>query len=399
MKRSKSEKEPKEEKVSELKLTDTSLRPIADKVLAGERLSFDDGVALYKTPDLLAVGWLANYVRETRHGNVAYYNVNRHINPTNVCVAHCKLCAFGRDPGAPGAYTYALEEMYERAAKGIREGATEIHIVGGLHPDLPFEHFLELIRGIKQRHPQVHLKAFTMVEVHYFARIAKLTVDEALMKMKEAGVDSCPGGGAEIFHPRVRRIICDHKVSGRMWLSMAKKAHRIGLRSNATMLYGHVETVEERVNHLVLLREAQDETHGFVAFIPLAFHPENTPLAHIPKPTGYDDLRNIAVSRLMLDNFDHIKAYWIMLTTSIAQIALRFGANDLDGTVVEEKIYHDAGATTAEFTPRAELERLIRAAGRIPVERDTLYNPVDRSKMPPAVHATPPGLVSLSTTL
>jgi aminodeoxyfutalosine synthase len=382
--------------VAELKLTDKSLRPIADKVLSGERLSFDDGVTLYKTPDLLAVGWLANYVREKRHGNVAYYNVNRHINPTNVCVAHCKLCAFGRDPGAPGAYTYALEEMYERAAKGIAEGATEIHIVGGLHPDLPFAYFLELIRGIKERHPQVHLKAFTMVEVHYFARIAKLTVDAVLMKMKEAGVDSCPGGGAEIFHPRVRRIICDHKVSGRMWLSMAKKAHRIGLRSNATMLYGHVETAEERVDHLVLLREAQDETHGFVAFIPLAFHPENTPLAHIPKPTGYDDLRNIAVSRLMLDNFDHIKAYWIMLTTSIAQVALRFGANDLDGTVVEEKIYHDAGATTAEFTPRAELERLIRAAGRAPVERDTLYNPVDRSKMPLVVPATPPGLVSLS---
>jgi aminodeoxyfutalosine synthase len=382
--------------VAELKLTDASLQPIADKVVAGERLSFDNGVALYKTPDLLAVGWLANYVREKRHGNIAYYNVNRHINPTNVCVAHCKLCAFGRDPGAPGAYTYALEQMYERAAKGVNEGATEIHIVGGLHPDLPFEHFLELISGIKQRHPQVHLKAFTMVEVHYFARIAKLSVDEVLVKMKEAGVDSCPGGGAEIFHPRVRRIICDHKVSGRMWLSMAKKAHRIGLRSNATMLYGHVETVEERVDHLVLLREAQDETHGFVAFIPLAFHPENTPLAHIPKPTGYDDLRNIAVSRLMLDNFDHIKAYWIMLTPSIAQIALRFGANDMDGTVVEEKIYHDAGATTAEFTPRAELERLIRAAGRVPVERDTLYNPIDRSKMPPIVPAAPPGLVSLS---
>jgi len=382
--------------VAELKLIDTSLKPIADKVLASERLSFDDGVALYQSPDLLAVGWLANYVREKRHGNVAYYNVNRHINPTNVCVAHCKLCAFGRDPGAPGAYTYALEEMYQRAAQGIREGATEIHIVGGLHPDLPFEYFLELIGGIKQRHPQVHLKAFTMVEVHYFARIAKLTVDQVLLKMKQAGVDSCPGGGAEIFHPRVRRIICDHKVSGRMWLSMAKKAHRIGLRSNATMLYGHVETVEERVDHLVLLREAQDETHGFVAFIPLAFHPENTPLAHIPKPTGYDDLRNIAVSRLMLDNFDHIKAYWVMLTPSIAQIALRFGANDMDGTVVEEKIYHDAGATTAEFTPRAELERLIRAAGRVPVERDTLYNPIDRSQMPPMVPATPPGLVSLS---
>jgi aminodeoxyfutalosine synthase len=382
--------------VAELKLTDTSLKPIADRVLAGERLSFDDGVALYQTPDLLAVGWLANYVREKRHGNVAYYNVNRHINPTNVCVAHCKLCAFGRDPGAPGAYTYALEEMYQRAAQGIREGATEIHIVGGLHPDLPFEYFLELIGGIKQRHPQVHLKAFTMVEVHYFARIAKLTVDQVFLKMKAAGVDSCPGGGAEIFHPRVRRIICDHKVSGRMWLNMAKKAHRIGLRSNATMLYGHVETLEERVDHLVLLREAQEDTHGFVAFIPLAFHPENTPLAHIPKPTGYDDLRNIAVSRLMLDNFDHIKAYWVMLTPSIAQIALRFGANDMDGTVVEEKIYHDAGATTAEFTPRGELERLIRAAGRVPVERDTLYHPIDRSQMPPVVPATPPGLVSLS---
>ena len=382
--------------MAQLTITDASLRPIADKVLAGERLAFDDGLALYKSPDLLAVGWLANHVREKRHGNVTYYNVNRHINPTNICVAHCKLCAFGRDPGAPGAYQFSLEEMYQRAAQGVREGATEIHIVGGLHPDLPFEYFLELIRGIKQRHPYVHLKAFTMVEVHYFARIAKLTVDEVLSKMKQAGVDSCPGGGAEIFHPRVRRIICDHKVSGRMWLSMAKKAHRIGLRSNATMLYGHVETVEERVDHLVLLREAQDETQGFVAFIPLAFHADNTPLAHIPKPTGYDDLRNIAVSRLLLDNFEHIKAYWVMLSTSMAQIALRFGANDMDGTVVEEKIYHDAGAQTAEFTPRAELERLIRAAGRVPVERDTLYNPIDRSKLPPIVPATPRGLISLS---
>jgi aminodeoxyfutalosine synthase len=385
--------------VAELTLTDASLKPIADKVLAGERLSFDDGVALYRTPDLLAVGWLANFIREKRHGNVTYYNVNRHINPTNVCVAHCKLCAFGRDPGAPGAYTFTLEEMYERADQGVREGATEFHIVGGLHPDLPFDFFLELIRGLKQRHPHVHLKAFTMVEVHYFARIARLTVDETLRKMKEAGVDSCPGGGAEIFHPRVRRIICDHKVSGRMWLSMAKKAHRLGLPTNATMLYGHVETAEERVDHLVKLREAQDETHGFVAFIPLAFHPDNTPLAHIPKPTGYDDLRNIAISRLLLDNFDHIKAYWVMLTPSVAQIALRFGANDIDGTVVEEKIYHDAGAKTAEFTSRGDLERLIRAAGRIPVERDTLYRPIDRSKLPPIVTAAPPGLVSLSVNL
>ena len=382
--------------MAELTITDQRLKPIAEKVLAGARLSMDDGIALYRSPDLLAVGWLANHVREERHGNVTYYNVNRHINPTNVCVAHCKLCAFGRDPHAPGAYTYALEEIYQRAEQGMREGATEFHLVGGLHPDLPFEYFLEMIRGLKQRCPDVHLKAFTMVEVHYFARIAKLSVEETLRKMKEAGVDSCPGGGAEIFHPRVRRIICDHKVSGQMWLSTARKAHEAGLRSNATMLYGHVETEEERADHLIRLRELQDETHGFVAFIPLAFHPENTALSHIPKPTGYADLRNIAVSRLLLDNFEHIKAYWIMLSPSIAQIAQRFGANDLDGTVVEEKIYHDAGAKTSEFTPRAELERLIRAAGRIPVERDTLYNKVDRSKLPPLPVATPPGLVSLT---
>src|ERR1700676_5455742 len=372
--------------MSNLVISDQRLKPIAAKVLAGERLSMDDGILLYRSPDLLAVGWLANHVREKRHGNVTYFNVNRHINPTNVCVAHCKLCAFGRDPSAPGAYTFALDEIYQRAEQGVREGATEFHIVGGLHPDLTFDHYLELVRGLKQRCPSVHIKAFTMVEVHYFARIAKLSIEEVLHKMKEAGVDSCPGGGAEIFHPRVRKIICDQKTSGKMWLRTAKKTHEAGLRSNATMLYGHVETEEERVDHLLKLRELQDQTRGFVAFIPLAFHPDNTALAHLPKTSGYLDLRNIAVSRLLLDNFEHIKAYWIMLTPAIAQIALRFGANDLDGTVVEEKIYHDAGAKTSEFTPRAELERLIRAAGRVPVERDTLYHPVDRSKLP-----SPPG--------
>ena len=381
--------------MSELTLTDQRLRPIAAKILAGERLGFDDGIALYRSPDLLATGWLANRVREQRHGDTTYYNVNRHINPTNVCVAHCRLCAFGRDPDAPGAYTYALEEIYQRAEQGVREGATEFHLVGGLHPDLPFEYFLDLMRGLKQRCPSVHLKAFTMVEVGYFARIAKLSIRETLLKLKAAGVDSLPGGGAEIFHPRVRKIICDHKVSGQMWLSIARTAHEVGLRSNATMLYGHVESEEERVDHLLKLRELQDETHGFVAFIPLAFHPENTALAHLPKPTGYADLKNIAIARLLLDNFEHIKAYWIMLTPSIAQIAQRFGANDLDGTVVEEKIYHDAGAKTSEFTPRAELERLIRAAGRVPVERDTLYRPVDRSKLP--LPPSPPrDLVSLT---
>jgi aminodeoxyfutalosine synthase len=382
--------------MSELTLTDQRLKPVAAKVFAGERLSFGDGIALYRSPDLLAVGWLANRVREQRHGNVTYYNVNRHINPTNVCVAHCRLCAFGRDPDAPGAYTYALEEIYQRAEQGVREGATEFHLVGGLHPDLPFEYFLDLMRGLKQRCPSVHLKAFTMVEVGYFARIAKLSIRETLLKLKASGVDSLPGGGAEIFHPRVRKIICDHKVSGQMWLSIARTAHEVGLRSNATMLYGHVESEEERVDHLVKLRELQDETRGFVAFIPLAFHPENTALAHLPKPTGYADLKNIAIARLLLDNFDHIKAYWIMLSPSIAQISLSFGANDLDGTVVEEKIYHDAGAKTAEFTPRAELERLIRAAGRVPVERDTLYRPVDRSKMPPPPVARPDVTLSLN---
>jgi aminodeoxyfutalosine synthase len=378
--------------VSEPIITDKKLQPIAEKLHAGERLNFDDGVALYRTPDLLALGWLANRERERRHGNVCYFNINRHINPTNVCVAHCKLCAFGRDPNAPGAYTYALEEIWQRAEQGAREGATEFHMVGGLHPDLPFDYFLEMMRGLKQHCPHVHLKAFTMVEVGYFARISKLSIRDTLLKLKEAGVDSLPGGGAEIFSPRVRKVICDHKVSGQQWLNIARAAHQIGLRSNATMLYGHIETIEERVEHLLALRGLQDETGGFVAFIPLAFHPENTGLSHLPKPTGFDDLKAIAVSRLLLDNFDHIKAYWIMLSPSIAQIALRFGADDLDGTVVEEKIYHDAGATTDQFTPRAELERLIRGAGRVPVERDTLYRPVDRSKMPPPADRHDPGL-------
>jgi aminodeoxyfutalosine synthase len=368
---------------SELQITDARLRPIADKVLAGERLDADEGLTLFESNDLLAVGWLANHVREKRHGDICYYNVNRHINPTNVCGAHCKLCAFGRDANSPGAYTFTLDEIFARAAEGVAEGATEFHIVGGLHPDLPFSYYLDLIRGIKQRHPQVHLKAFTMVEVGFYSRISKLSIRDTLLAMKEAGVDSLPGGGAEIFAPRVRKVICDHKVSGQMWLKIARTAHEVGLRSNATMLYGHIETHEERVSHLLDLRELQDETHGFVTFIPLQFHPDNTGLSHVPKPTAFDDLKTIAVSRLLLDNFDHIKAYWIMLTPRVAQVALRFGANDLDGTVVEEKIYHDAGASTPQGLTHADLERLIRAAGRVPVERDTLYRKVDRSQLPP----------------
>ncbi|MGH9728497.1 MAG: aminofutalosine synthase MqnE [Candidatus Acidiferrales bacterium] len=367
---------------TQLHISDRRLEPIARKVLAGERLSAEDGLTLYESSDLLAIGWLANQIREKRHGDVCYYNINRHINPTNVCGAHCRLCAFGRDKDANGAYSYSLEEIWERAGQGVAEGATEFHIVGGLHPDLPFSFYLDMIRGLKQRFPQVHLKAFTMVEVGFYARISKLSVRDTLLAMKDAGVDSLPGGGAEIFNPRVRKIICDHKTSGRMWLDIARTAHEIGLRSNATMLYGHIETAEERVEHLLLLRDLQDRTKGFQTFIPLAFHPDNTALAHLPKPTGFDDLKTIAISRLLLDNFDHIKAYWIMLTPKIAQIALRFGADDMDGTVIEEKIYHDAGATTPQHMTRAGLERLIRAAGRVPFERDTMYRPVDRSKTP-----------------
>ena len=359
---------------------DPRLEPIAAKVLAGERLDFNDGLALYGSPDVLAVGWLANHVRERMHGDVTYFNVNRHINPTNVCVAACKLCAFGRKKGDPAGYTMALEEAWETAASGYSEAVTEFHIVGGLHPDLPLEYFLDLVRGLKERFPKVHIKAFTMVEVAYLARRAKLTIEQTLIKLREAGVDSMPGGGAEIFAARVRSIICDHKIDGEEWLETARLAHKLGFKSNATMLYGHIENDEDRVDHLLKLRALQDETGGFQTFIPLAFHPENTPLDHLPVTTGLTDIRQIAVSRLLLDNFPHIKAYWQMMTPKIAQIALRFGADDLDGTVIEEKIYHDAGATTPQGMTRKELCRLITEAGRVPVERDTLYHAVTRTE-------------------
>jgi aminodeoxyfutalosine synthase len=359
---------------------DARLEPIAAKVFAGERLNFDDGLSLYGSGDILAVGWLANYVREKMHGDVAYFNVNRHINPTNVCVAACRLCAFGRKKGADGSYTMALEQAWETAASGYSEAVTEFHIVGGLHPDLPLEYFLDLISGLKERFPQVHIKAFTMVEIAFLARRAKLTIPETLKKLKDAGVDSMPGGGAEIFADRVRHIICDHKIDGREWLETARMVHEAGLKSNATMLYGHIENDEDRVDHLLKLRALQDETHGFQTFIPLAFHPDHTALEHLPKTTGLTDIKQIAVSRLLLDNFPHIKAYWQMMTAKIAQIALRFGADDIDGTVIEEKIYHDAGATTPQGMRRQELMRLITAAGRVPVERDTLYRSVMRTE-------------------
>jgi len=361
-------------------IEDARLRPIREKVEAGERLSYDDGVTLFHSPDILAVGYMANLVRERRHGQVTYFNVNRHINPTDVCVASCRLCAFGKRAKDPKAYTMSLEEVWFRAGEGWSEAVTEFHIVGGLHPELTLDWYCEMLRGLKERFPQVHLKAFTMVEVAYLAQRGKTTVREVLTRLRDAGMDSMPGGGAEIFCERVRRIICDHKITGEQWIETARAAHELGVNSNCTMLYGHIENDEDRADHLVKLRELQDQTGGFVTYIPLAFHPDNTPLQHIPKTTGFADIKNIAVARLMLDNIPHIKAYWIMMTPRIAQIALRFGADDIDGTVVEEKIYHDAGATTSQSLRRSELLQLIRKAGREPVERDTLYRPVTRTE-------------------
>ena len=359
---------------------DRRLIPILEKVEAGARLDYQDGLALFRSPDLLATGHMANIVRERKHGNTTYFNVNRHINPTDVCVASCRLCAFGKHAKDPKAYTMSLEEVWHRAGEGWSEAVTEFHIVGGLHPQLTLDWYCEMLRGLKQRFPQVHLKAFTMVEIAYLARRDKVTIRETLERLRDAGMDSLPGGGAEIFNEPVRRIICDHKIDGNEWIETARTAHQLGLRSNCTMLYGHIENEQDRVDHLVRLRNLQDETHGFVTFIPLAFHPDNTPLHHIPKTTGFDDIKAIAVARLMLDNIPHIKAYWVMMTPKVAQIALRFGADDIDGTIVEERIYHDAGATTQQSLRRNDLLRLIRKAGRDPVERDTLYHPVQRTE-------------------
>src|SRR5881628_1466596 len=359
---------------------DSRLKPILDKIEAGVRLTYDDGIAMYRSSDILALGYMANLVRERLHGSVTYFNVNRHINPTDVCVASCRLCAFGKRKKDPKAYTMSLEEIWHRAGEGYTESVTEFHIVGGLHPELTLDWYCEMLRGLKQRFQQVHLKAFTMVEIAYLARRTKISIRETLERLRDAGMDSMPGGGAEIFNERVRRIICDHKIDGSEWLETARTAHQLGLHSNCTMLYGHIESEADRVDHLIKLRELQDETGGLVTFIPLAFHPDNTALHHIPKTTGFLDIKQIAISRLMLDNIPHIKAYWIMMTPAVAQIALRFGADDIDGTVVEEKIYHDAGATTSQSLRRGELLRLIRKAGREPVERDTLYRPVTRSE-------------------
>ncbi|NTW04518.1 MAG: aminofutalosine synthase MqnE [Peptococcaceae bacterium] len=359
----------------DIDIEDENLRNIASKVIEGERLSFDDGLSLMKSTDLLTVGWLADIARKRIHGDKVYYILNRHINHTNVCKNLCDFCAFGREEISPGAYTLSLDEIEAKAQEFSGRNISEIHIVGGLNEKLNLAYYNEMLRRVRNSLPGVIIQAFTAVEVEFLARINNISVKDVLLQLRESGLDSLPGGGAEVFSPRVRKIICPEKISGKKWLEVHETAHNIGMRTNATILYGHLETYEERVEHLISLRQLQDRTGGFLAFIPLAFHPKNT---RLDRPglgtTGYDDLKMLAISRLMLDNIDHIKAFWIMLGPKIAQVSLSFGVNDLDGTVEEEKIFHDAGAETGQRLPQNELVRLIKSAGRIPVQRDTLYN-------------------------
>lgn len=354
------------------------IESIREKVENGVRLSRDEGEFLYGYDDLLEVGALANLVRERKNGDSCYYNVNVHLNPTNVCVYRCQFCAFRSDLKAPKAYLMSDEQILERAAEAHSRGVTEMHIVGGLHHNKEFDWYKRILQIIHEAYPDIHLKAYTPVEIDWFARISGLSTRRVLEELMEVGLGSLPGGGAEIFHPEVRDQICEHKADADAWFQIHREAHELGLHSNATMLYGHLENAFHRVDHLDRLRQLQDETGGFQTFIPLAFHPDNTKLNSIRKPSGLMDLRTMAVSRLMLDNFPHIKAYWIMLGIGIAQTALSFGADDLDGTVVHELIYHDAGAETPEVMSVAQLRRLIEEAGRIPVERDTLYNRIHR---------------------
>jgi len=357
--------------------TMSTLAIINQKVHAGERLTEADALALYASNDLLTIGELAASVNQRKNGSNVYFNVNRHINPTNVCVNRCAFCAFSRTADADDAYTLALDQMVGRAVEAEREGATEVHLVGGLHPDLTFEFYLELLRDIRQSAPKLHIKAFTAVEIDYFGQISNQTVQQVLDHLIAAGLGSMPGGGAEILVEEVRQKICPEKISGQRWLEIHQLAHKAGLKTNATMLYGHVETLADRVRHMALLRDLQDQTGGFQVFIPLAWQPENSPLKLDTKGTsGLDDLKTLAIARLFLDNFQHIKAYWIMLGEKIAQVALAFGVDDLDGTVVEEKIGHDAGAASPQSLTLERLIRLIRIAGKTPVERDTLYNPL-----------------------
>jgi aminodeoxyfutalosine synthase len=361
------------------------LADIDEKLERGERLSFDDGVRLFEAPDLLAVGWLANREREKRHGARTYFNYNLRLEPTNVCQASCLFCSFARlQPGMPEAYTMSLEDAWDKLRKRVNQPLTELHIVNGLNPDLPFSYYTDLLRGFKRIRPGIHLKCFTAVEIAFFSDLYGMTDTQVLRELMDAGLDSLPGGGAEIFAERVRKKICHDKCDADRYLAIHRLAHQLGMPTNVTMLYGHIETMGERVDHMLRARALQDETGGFQAFIPLAFHPDNNQMRKLPAPSGTDTLRVHAVSRLMCDNIPHIKAFWIATGVELAQASLWFGVDDLDGTVQEEKIYHMAGSATPEGMTTAQLSRLVRAAGREPLERDTFYNIVN---IPAAVEA------------
>ena len=352
----------------------SGLGDLLDKVRAGERLTPEDGLRLYRSPDLLAVGYLANIVRERLNGNKAYFIYNQHLNYSNICTNLCKFCAFGKEKGHAQAYEMDLAQVRAKVRERLSEPISEIHVVGGIHPDLPYSYYLDMLKAIHEERPGLHIQGFTCVEIAHLAELSGQGLETTIKELMAAGLGSIPGGGAEVFSPRIRALTCEKKLSGEGWLNVAKTAHRLGLRSNATMLYGHIETLEERIEHLSALREAQDETGGFLTFIPLAFHPKNTGLSDLAKTSGIDDLKNIAVARCFLDNVPHIKAYWVMIGPKLAQVALAFGADDVDGTVKEELITQMAGGESEQALAREQLLRMIRQAGRDPIERDTLYN-------------------------
>jgi aminodeoxyfutalosine synthase len=365
------------------RLRDALLRPIAEKVINGERLSPADGVVLYGTSDLLGLGTLADFANQRRNGDRVYFSANQHINPTNVCILRntCTFCSFARMPKEEGAYTRSLEEVFQEAEQATGMPTREFHIVGGLHPKLRLSYYTDLIRGLKERHPRVHIKALTAVEIAHLARVEKLSEREVLLALKEAGLTSLPGGGAEVFSTAVRATIAERKLTGEEWLRVHRVAHELGIPTNCTMLYGHVETAEDRIEHLSMLRRLQDETGGFLTYIPLAYHPDHNELGEEmgrvgTATTGYEDLKNIAAGRLYLDNIPHVKTHWPMVTPFVSQIALSFGCDDVEGTVVYERIYHEAGAHTAMHLPYMDLVQLIRGAGRVPVERDSLYQSI-----------------------
>src|SRR5512139_16066 len=359
------------------RLRDSGLRDIAGKLARGERLQREDGLSCFEANDLCGLGQLALTVKKHRHGNRAFFIANHHLNYTNICENRCRFCAFHRQLGSPDAYAMSPDEASGRIAESPLRNLREVHLVGGCHPDLDLSYYLDLLRAIARARPGIRLKAFTAVEVAHLAKKTDLSPHECLSRLKEAGLVAMPGGGAEVFSDRLRDELFPHKIDAREWLSIHATAHRLGIRTNATLLFGHLETPAERVDHLIRLRAQQDESGGFQAFIALPFHPANTPLKDLPGPTGVDILKTIATARLLLDNIPHIKAYWVMLGPKLTQTGLHFGADDLEGTIVHERIAHEAGARTETGLTVAELVELIREAGCEPVERDTFHQPLE----------------------